>query len=105
MSKDINLNLDFKSLLPKLKKAEQPLSRHAVFIAIIVVLLIYSFVVLKINTLSNAEPTPDAETTALAKSTVPKINQSAIQSIQSLESTNTQVRSLFEQARDNPFQE
>lgn len=103
MSKDINLNL--KSLQPQLKKAEQLLLKHAVFLAIFLVLVVYLVVVSRINQLANAEPSVDAETTALAKSTIPRVDKSAIQQIQSLEQNNTQVKSLFDQARNNPFQE
>jgi|SRR5665213_1765724 len=103
MKNDLNLNL--KSLQPQLKKALKVMAKHAVFAAVIIVLLVYVFVVGRINQLANAEPAPDAETVALAKSTVPRIDKSAIQQIQTLEQTNTQTQSLFDQARSNPFQE
>jgi predicted PurR-regulated permease PerM len=103
--KNANLNLDFKTLLPKLKKAQEVLLKHAVFIALILVLLVYVFIVQKINQFANAEPTASAQTVALAKAAVPRIDKSAIQQIQSLENTNTQTQALFEQARNNPFQE
>src|SRR5271154_174170 len=101
MKSDINL----KSLIPQLKKAGQLVLKHAIFIAIVVVVLAYSFVVWQINKLSNAEPGTDSETTALAKTIVPRIDKSDIDQIQNLENTNIQVKSLFDQARNNPFQE
>jgi hypothetical protein len=103
--KNSNLNLDLKNLVPRLKKAQQLLLRHALFIALIAVLLVYVFMVWKINQLANAEPSTDAQAVALAKANVPRIDKSAIQQIQSLEQTNTQAQALFEQARNNPFQE
>lgn len=103
MSKDINL--DLKSLQPLLKKALKILLKHAVFITILIVLLVYVLVVSRINQLANAEPSMDAETTALAKDSIPRVDKTAIQQIQSLEQNNTQVQTLFENARTNPFQE
>jgi hypothetical protein len=101
MSKDIKI----KSLnpLPILKKFYAKYGQHAVFGAIIVVLLLYVFVVLKINTLASAEPSADQKNVVTAS--VPKIDSKVINQIQSLENNNTQVHSLFEQARNNPFQE
>lgn len=98
-------NIDLKSVnfLSPIKKFYSKYSRHAAFGAMILVLLIYVMVVLKINNLANAEPSSDQET-AIAGS-IPKIDDKAIQQIQALEASNTQVHSLFEQARNNPFQE
>jgi hypothetical protein len=101
MSKDINLKSI--NLLPQLKKYYSKYSRHAAFGGIIIVLLIYVLAVLKINSLANAEPTPDQE--VVVSTSVPKIDGKAIGQIQSLEDNNTQVHSLFDQARNNPFQE
>lgn len=78
-------------------------SKHATFGAIIVVLLVYILVVFKINSLSKVEPA--ANQTSTATNLIPKVNQKSINRIQSLEQNNTQIHSLFEAARNNPFQE
>jgi hypothetical protein len=78
-------------------------SRHAAFAGIIIILLIYVMVVFKIKGLASAEPSPDQET--VVTGSIPKIDGKAVQQIQSLEASNTEVHSLFEQARNNPFQE
>jgi len=101
MSKE--LSLKSLNLLPALKKFYLKYRRHAVFGAVLVVLLVYVMVVLKINGLASAEPTPDQETQVTTS--IPKIDGKAIKQIQALENSNTQVHSLFEQARNNPFQE
>lgn len=103
--KNANINLDLKSLLPLLKKGQRIFLKHAVFIVSLIVLLVYVFMVMRINGLAGAEPSDDAETLALAQAGVPRIDKKAIQQIQSLEQTNTQVKALFDQARSNPFQE
>ena len=98
-----NLKLKSFKLVPLLKKYYAKYGQHIAFGSILLVLLIYVFVVLKINTLANAEPGADQENVVTAS--IPKIDGNAINQIQSLENNNTQVHSLFEQARNNPFQE
>jgi hypothetical protein len=98
-------NISVKSInfLPGLKKFYSKYRKHTAFAGVIVILLVYVLVVFKINTLANAEPSDEQETTITGS--IPKIDGKAIGQIQSLESSNTQVHSLFEQARNNPFQE
>jgi hypothetical protein len=101
MSKDI----DLKAIKPMLKKSWQKVSAHLSFIVIIVVLLAYVFMVFNISKLATAEPSPEDQDLAITATNIPKVNKKAIEQIQSLEQTNTQIHSLFDQARNNPFQE
>lgn len=101
MNKDIDLkSINIKPLLAKVFKK---LSGHALFAALFVVLLVYVIVVFKISNLAKAEPTPEQVSTV--PTLIPKVDQKVINQIQSLEDNNTQIHSLFEQARNNPFQE
>ncbi|HZP55329.1 MAG TPA: hypothetical protein VFB03_00995 [Candidatus Saccharimonadales bacterium] len=100
-----NINLDLKSLLPKIKKFELKASKHIPFVAIVAALLVYIFVVWQIRGLVNAEPTQDAEDQALTSTKIPKIDQKAIEQIQSLENNSPEIHSLFNSARNNPFNE
>jgi hypothetical protein len=101
----MNAKLNLKSLkLPSfVTKYLSRFSTHMMFAVIIVILMSYVFVVLKISGLTKAEPDPTAgkDTSTL----IPRVNQKAVDHIESLESNNTQIHSLFEKARDNPFQE
>jgi hypothetical protein len=104
MSKDLkDLNLKSIKLMPLVAKYSKKYSRHTPFILLLVVLLTYVYVVARISALSKAEPpanqAPDTSTL------IPRVNQKAIDQIQSLETNNTQIHSLFEQARNNPFSE
>lgn len=101
MSKDISLK-SF-NLLPAVRKLYGKYGGHAIFAAILLVLLVYVFVVARINSLANAEPSIDQQTTVT--NSVPHIDAKTINQIQSLENNNTEVHSLFEQARNNPFSE
>lgn len=96
-------NMDMKNLLAQVKKQVAILSKHASFIAVMLVLIAYMLVVWKISGLASAEPTSSASQSASAS--IPKIDKNAIKQIQALEQNNTQVHALFTQARNNPFQE
>jgi hypothetical protein len=101
MSKDINLKSI--KILPFIKKFYSRYRRHAVFGVLIAVLLVYVLVVFNINRLANADISPEQESTVTTS--IPKIDAKAIDQIQTLENNSPQVHSLFEHARNNPFQE
>ncbi|MDB5160825.1 MAG: hypothetical protein JWO96_205 [Candidatus Saccharibacteria bacterium] len=96
-------DLDIKKLQNKAAEIAKRAGGHAAFAAVMVVLIVYILVVWQISSLSTAEPTADAE--AIAATQIPKIDQRAINQIQALENNNTQVHSLFNSARNNPFSE
>jgi len=101
MNKDMNLkSINLKDQAAKLFKQY---GKHIGFAAVIVVLLTYVYVVLKINSLSKAEPASSQTTTS--QTVIPHVNQQAINRIQALENNSPQIHSIFEQARNNPFQE
>lgn len=100
MSKNIDFN--FKSLPDRAKKILPVLVRHGSFAAIIVVLVIYLFVVWRISSLANAEPSPSDD---VVTASIPKVDSKAIEQIQSLAQSNTQIQSFFDSARNNPFSE
>ena len=100
-----NMNLDLKKVLPKLKKSSQKLVDHLSFIAIMFVLLVYLLVVWQIRGLVIAEPTAEDESLALASANVSKIDKAAIEQILSLEQNSPKIKTLLDEARNNPFHE
>jgi len=101
MSKDLSFNL--KDWRLKVKKFLPVLPKHVTFIALMVVLIAYLFVVWRISQLAGAEPPAGADNATT--SAIPKVDKNAIKQIQSLEQSNTEVHSLFDSARKNPFSE
>lgn len=96
-------DLDLKQIGPAAKAFFGKVRRYSTFIFIISILLIYSFLVVRISVLSQAEPSESAieeQTNTLKRL---KIDQSSIEKIEQLEDQNVGVQSLFETARDNPF--
>ena len=100
MSKDIHFNL--KSTIAKGRKFLPLLAKHASFIAVLIVLIVYLFVVWKISQLAGAEPSTADDIAAAA---IPKVDANAIKQIEALEQSSTEIHSLFDAARKNPFSE
>jgi len=95
--------LDIKELKKQAQKLAKAGARHASFAGIVLILIAYLFVVWQISQLATAEPSADQ--TASSETSIPKIDKNAISQIEALEQSNTQVKALFDQARNNPFQE
>lgn len=101
MSKDLDMKkVNFKQLAALFSKR---FGKHLIFAAVLLVLLVYVFIVFRINSLAKADPSPDQQVTA--SNSVPKVDPKAIKQIEELEQSNTEVHALFENARNNPFQE
>ena len=99
------MNIDLKTIAAKLLPLLAKLKRSAVFIFIIGFLLVYGFLVLRINLLMRSEPTEQAVDEKLKTVQRPRIDKNSIDKIQSLQDQNVSVQSLFKDARDNPFSE
>ncbi|MCA9330473.1 hypothetical protein KC957_00340 [Candidatus Saccharibacteria bacterium] len=93
------------SISEQLKPAVQFVTKYKKFLFGLVVLLILTFLVFRINQLSSAEPSEAAIDEKLQTVTRPKIDQSILDRIQQLQDQNVEVKALFDQARNNPFNE
>ncbi len=96
-------NIEVKQITNIFRSAAEKFKHYAGFLFVVTVLLIYSFLVLRISLLS--DPEPDEAAVAEQMSTVKRlrIDQNSINKIEQLEDQNIGVQSLFEEARDNPF--
>jgi len=65
--------------------------------------LVYGFLIYKIGDVSNIEPDETAVQQQLQDTQQLRIDQESIDKILELRDQNIAVRSLFEEARDNPF--
>jgi large-conductance mechanosensitive channel len=99
------MRFDFKDLPNKMMPVVSCLKRYAVFISIIIVLFIAAFFVLRINQYSRMEPSDEAVEEKLQTVQRPKVDQAILDKIQQLQDQNVQVQTLFDQARNNPFNE
>lgn len=79
--------------------------RYSVIIFFLFLAGIYGFLVLRIVTLNQATPDQAVIATKLKTAGVPHIDQSVLDKIQKLQDNSVEVKTFFDQGRDNPFQE
>jgi hypothetical protein len=97
-------NLDLKSLSAQLPKALGALRKYVGFLFVLGLIVIYAFLAWRISVLGNAEPSANA-TAQTATAHVVKVDPEVLSKIQQLQDNSVNVKSLFNSARSNPFQE
>jgi cell division protein FtsN len=97
------MNIEVNQIPAYLKKLLNKITRFLVPIYLCLLIGVIGFLVFKINQFSNLEPDP--EQVANQQNVIKRvtIDQEAIDKIQNLEEQNVGVKSLFKQARENPF--
>ncbi len=95
------------SISPKelAQKAADSAHKHAAIVFILFLLTVYSFLSWRIVHFSQQEPATSDVTTQLKTAGVPKVNPEAIRKIEQLKDNSVSVQTLFDQARNSPFQE
>ncbi len=99
------MNVDVKEIKPLLLKAYGWLKRYSLIICIIVISLMYGYLMYQINNLNNRQPSQQEVTEKLEQIGQPSISEETVDKLKALEENSTEVQSLFQQARENPFQE
>lgn len=100
-NKDINLNLG--NIGASLKGVMSKVNAYRAFIFFLLVAALYGYILFRINTLSNLPPSQaDASTQASAQ---PHIDQATVDKIENLKDNSVSVQALFDEARQNPFNE
>ena len=99
------MKLDKRSITKAAKDFVHKYKKYASFAFVLLILLIYTFLVYRISKFSLAEPSSGTIEQQLQSTGKLKIDQESINKILKLEEQNVNVQSLFEGARDNPFQD
>jgi hypothetical protein len=95
---------DFQKIFDRVKGSLPVIRRYSLPAFLVFVALIYGFVIFRIQTLSAKQPTDDQVSSQVQASGVPHIDQSIVKQLQTLQDNSVNVQSLFDQARNNPFQ-
>ena len=101
--KKTDIKLDAASLRAVGNAIAKQFLRYAAILFFLLVAVVYGFVVLRINTLSNAQPSQsdiDAQTTTTP---IPRIDPNTAKRLENLEDNSQNVQTLFDEARKNPF--
>lgn len=98
---DFNIKNLPKLAEPYLKKIQ----RYQAVLFIVLIVGLYSYLVWQISTAAQNEPTQSQIDEQLGTVKRLKVDSNSIQKIQQLEDQNVVVQSLFDEARNNPFQD
>lgn len=99
------MNIGLKDLVNKLQPLLQVTKRYVTLVFILAMLGIFSFMVFRINQFSSQDPSDDAIAEKLQTVQRPRLDQAVIDRIQQLQDQNIEVQTLFNEARNNPFNE
>ncbi len=87
------------------QKLWHKVQRYLPIVFILTFALLYGFIVLQINLLSGAEPSESDITSQGQTLSQPNVDPAVLKKIQELQDNSETVQVLFEQARQNPFQD
>lgn len=99
------MKLDGNKIKDKMEQGWKYLSRYHSIIFFVFLALIYGFLIFKINSLSNQQPSDDEVSAQITRTSTPRIDESVVKKIEQLQDNSVQVKSLFNEARKNPFSE
>lgn len=97
--------LTTQSLTELSSQALHRLSRYAVVGFLLLLAGVYGFVLVRISALSDAQPDDAAISAQVRASATPHVNPAVVQQLQDLQDHSVSIKTLFDQARNNPFQE
>jgi hypothetical protein len=97
------MKLSIKDIPAKLIELLSKLNRYAVVLFLLLVALVYGFLVLRIQSMQNVQPSNNPTPGTVVAT--PHIDQKVVDQLQQLQDNSVSVKSLFDQARSNPFQE
>lgn len=90
-----------ETLLTMLGKVQ----RYSLILFLLFVGVLYAVIVMQINSLSNAQPSTTDVDSQVNAAKIPHIDPTVVSQLKSLQDNSVSVQTLFNQARDNPFQE
>ena len=93
-----------KSLAVKYGKISYLFGKLRAYLFVGLLVLLYSFIIIRFISLNAIMPTTK-QINAASNITSPHIDQTTVNKIQQLQDNSVSVKALFNQARQNPFQE
>lgn len=97
-------SLDIESIQKQLVQVARQIDRYKAIAFFVVIAALYGFIIWRINALSNVQPSQQQVSELENAATQPKIPQTTVDKIRSLQDNSVRVQTLFNDARNNPFQ-
>lgn len=98
-------DLDLHSIVKSFQRWFKVLNTYRNFIFFLLLTGLYGYIVWRINVLSTAPPSTADVSSAQQNVNLPRIPESTVQKLQGLQDNSVRVQTLFNAARQNPFQE
>lgn len=99
------MNIDTNSIKKWFHTAGSWLGHYRILLFFVLLAAVYGFLVFRINSLNSAQPTDSSVASKAQSFRNPHIDSETVQKIQQLQDNSVNVQALFDQARQNPFQE
>lgn len=99
------MKLDKIAILDKLAIVITFVKRFRFIIAFIVFSVMYGYIMVQVNNISQRQPTEKQITEKATAVPKTKVDEDLAEQITSLEDQNVQVKTIFNEARKNPFAE
>lgn len=94
------MNIDFKTLPATIAARLRPIKPYFGVIFVLSVVALCGYLLFQVNQASSVAPASD---TVIAGRKSPRIDESLVKRLESLEDNSVSVKSLFNEARTNPF--
>jgi hypothetical protein len=98
-------DFDPRELVDKLLEQVERAKRYAPVLFCLFFLIIYGFIVYRVQVLNNSEPSAADVASKSRTASVPHIDPKVLNQLQQLQDNSVSVQTLFNSSRDNPFQE
>ena len=99
------MNVNLKEIPAKVAEFLGKTSKYAVLLFILLVAIVYGFLVMRINSMQSVPPSSVNSNQKVTTVATPRIDPKIVQQLQQLQDNSVSVKTLFDQARSNPFQE
>jgi hypothetical protein len=96
--------IGLKTFKPILLNGLSYVSRYAGILFLLLIAGVYSFVLIRINSLANIQPSQKDIDAQTSTTPIPRVDPKVALQLQNLEDNSVNVQTLFDQARNNPFQ-
>ena len=96
--------MNLEKVTQKIDDLKDYIFKHAIVMSIVVSVCLFGFIVVRIYTLSTAEPSQAQVDDTLNSYKVVSLDPQVVALFRSLQDQNISIESLFDNGRTNPFQ-
>ena len=100
-----NVKIDPNAIKLQVYKILAQLRKYSPVLFLLLLAAVYGFVLFRASQLISAQPSDSDVSSQTQSAVTPHVDPAAVDQLQALQDNSVSVKSLFDQARSNPFQE